>query len=242
MALSHAVDRYLYEPPPLQRLSTKTRPPLGYVRYGPKDAPEAIAECLQAEEAPVAPTRATTRPRPVGLSVKAGQNQQELDEAVYLYSADLDERRKLKGHGQLQDSEPSGHQGHPEKATSPVQEPTWHALARTQQIHPAQAEPSTKDKRRSQPLRKVPRRIRDQACSTGLGQRARRAKAEDSLYIRAWTDRSVPMRQRPVQVLNRGPNLSEGFSLTLGERSPSCHRETGNSLRNRWSTIRLGQD
>ena len=43
LTLDQAVDRYLREPPPLPRLRTKSKPPAGYIRFGPKDAPEAIA-------------------------------------------------------------------------------------------------------------------------------------------------------------------------------------------------------
>ena len=103
MTLSQAVDRYLSEPPPLKRLKTKSKPPEGYVLYGPKDAPEAIAEYLQVAEVPRAPTRATERPRPEHLSEKARQNMEQVEEAVYLYSEDPAERRALKGHGQLQE-------------------------------------------------------------------------------------------------------------------------------------------
>ena len=49
LTLSQAVDRYLQEPPPLPRLRTKTRPPKGYARHGPKDVLETIAEYLQVE-------------------------------------------------------------------------------------------------------------------------------------------------------------------------------------------------
>ena len=164
MTLSQAVDSHLHEPPPLQRLRTKIKPPSGYVMYGPKDAPEAIAEYLQAEDAPVAPTRAIARPRPESLSVKARQNKQELDEAVYLYSDDPDERRALKGHGKLQEA---GHKERAKEADSPVREPSWHAQARTKSTHPA-GEPEYKYiKKRSQLLRKVPK------TSSGSGMQYR---------------------------------------------------------------------
>ena len=123
--------------------------------YGPKDAPEAIAEYLQAEEAPLAPTRAITRRRQEQIRVKARQNMEELEEAVCLYRDDPAERRALMGHGQLQASEWSGPEGSSKEADTPVSEPSWHAQGSTK---PAVFEPVSMDvKRKSQPLRKVPR-------------------------------------------------------------------------------------
>ena len=100
MTLSQAVDRYLREPPPLQRLRIKSKPPAGYVRYGPKDALEAIAEYMQADETPkLTLPRVDVAPSTEQLSVKARQNLEQLDDALYLYSEDPVERRALKGHG-----------------------------------------------------------------------------------------------------------------------------------------------
>ena len=105
MTLSQAVDRYLQEPPPLPRLRTNTRPPIGYARHGPKDVLETIAEYLQVEapEAQEQQVQTSTSSKaaqnqeadsgPLQLAVptasmKARQNQEALDEAVYVYSDD----------------------------------------------------------------------------------------------------------------------------------------------------------
>ena len=115
------------------------------------DVLETIADYLQEDIAPsghVQQVVSTT-------STKAGQNQEALDEAVYIYiySEDPKVRRILKGHGQNQ-GDPT-RSNPPEPVASPQAEPTWHAQART---GTAQLSAISSDKCRSQPLRKVHQR------------------------------------------------------------------------------------
>ena len=124
--MSQAVDRYLREPPPLPRLRTQTKPPEGYVRLGPKDAPEAIAEYLLEDQAP--PIQVRRDPSPGPNQPKARLNQEALDNAVYLYSEDPKERRILKGHGEVEGDSSAAPSSSGDAA--PPMEPEWHSSAR----------------------------------------------------------------------------------------------------------------
>ena len=135
-----ALAGFLQELPKLTRLRKKSKPPEGYVMYGPLDVHEAVAEYMQAEPRVLPAPRGQTPSLP-----KAMHNQAELDEAVYLYSQDPKERRLLKGLGQ--NDIPNS--GETTRLTPhiPVEEHSWHASAR-------RALPSAEEagKRRSKPL------------------------------------------------------------------------------------------
>ena len=95
-------------------------------------------------------------------STKARQNQEALDEAVYLYSEDPEERRGLKGLGQAEETSSEANASNGD--TCPA-EPAWQANARL----PTAPRSDDLNKSRSQPLRKV----QNKAAGSGMQYRPR---------------------------------------------------------------------
>ena len=138
---------YLEEPPKLRRLTRKTKAPVGYIMYGPKDVHEAVQEYLQVERPTVGREREDIPQGPKTL-----HNQRSLDEAVMLVEQDH------KGQGRIsrvgENPETGAASSHAQLV--PEVEYQWHSNARETPA-PAMEEPASRQ--RSRPFRTATRKV-----------------------------------------------------------------------------------
>ena len=194
-----ALASYLSEPPRLYRNRKKSKPPEGYIMYGPLDVHDAMEELVRAE--PTLPMRTQVK-----LPAKARRNAQELDEAVYLYSQDSKERRILKGLGQ---DAPMPKARATEEPHAPIVEHAWHAQAR---VSPASEGVVTK--RHSQPLRTF------QSKSSGSGMRYKGPEEGPAPEIPSHTSRQ-PGEIPSVEAVKRRSTPLRKFPPKVGSTFPS---------------------
>ena len=213
-----ALRGYLQEPPKLPRLKRKTKPPEGYIRFGPKHVHETIDEFLRAEpQEPIRP-RGYIPPLP-----KVMQIQEELDEAIILTSMDIKkEFFKSRRVGESPETGAASSQA----PLIPVVEHQWHASARS---------PGTRGEARETKSKSPPMRTPRTSSGAGMQYRPKENQTPDPDPIpgpehRPVQDTGIRTKSRSQPIRKFKPRVGITFPITRPGTQGHAEEDVGAAM------------